>query len=296
MSVSAARAHWDRMYSKGQVGHWIQNKLVEFEIYRRMTGVTKFWLNWAFEDFLKIRPARMLSIGCGDGSHELIIARNRYVSHIDAFDASATGIEIARKKASSEAIPINFYVDTFEAFVSAPVRQTYDIVMFAGSLHHVSDLEGMLDKTRRVLDRNGVLLFNEYVGPAHLRYTDKQIAIVNRLLDALPAGFKCSATAQWVNPSIDTLLEQDPSEAVRSPLVLPLLESYFDVKWKRGFGGAILHLIFEHLNRDRLNDGSPESEAVVNLLIAIENEVTSAGVLNHDFCWGFCQHFNGGPL
>lgn len=282
---------WDDNYAAQRRSSYIANPLVTAEIFRRMTGTTKFWLYWAFEDYVRHRPQRLLSIGCGDGGHELTIARNDYAAHVDAFDVSSGGIALAQATARAENLTnVNFYVDSFEHFVADPPQQTYDFIMFAGSLHHVRDLEGMLHTAGTLLEPGGLLMFNEFIGPVYCIFPPPQVAVVNAMLNAIAPEFKISPHAQWCNPSIETVFAADPSESVRAPLVVPLLEAYFDVKWKRYFGGALLHLIFDHLDGARINDGSPELSSIVRLLIETENALTEARVLEHNFCWGFCQH------
>jgi ubiquinone/menaquinone biosynthesis C-methylase UbiE len=286
-----AASHWDQQYRLEQKSRWICNDLVLAEIFRRMTGTTKFWLSWAFEDHLEFRPQRLLSVGCGDGGHELLIARNRYATQVDAFDLSPGGIERARRAADAEGLTnVNFYVESFEGFVANPPDKTYDFIMFAGSLHHVRDLEGVLRTTKRLLDPNGMVMFNEFIGPVYGILPRSQIAVIDTVLDAIAPAFKTSPGARWANPTIETVFAHDPSESVRAPLVLPLLEAFFDITWKRYFGGALLHPIFDHLDCNRLNDGSPESSSIVHLLIETENFLTEARVLDHNFCWGFCKH------
>lgn len=286
-----AASHWDQQYRLEQRSRWISNDLVLAEIFRRMTGTTKFWLSWAFEDHLKFQPQRLLSIGCGDGGHELLIARNRYAAQIDAFDLSPSGISRARQAANAEGLTnVNFYIESFEGFAANPPDKMYDFIMFAGALHHVRDLEAVLGTTKRLLEPNGTVMFNEFVGPVYGIYPPSQIAVIDAVLDALDPGFKTSPGARCANPTIETVFAHDPSESVRAPLVLPLLGAYFDIVWKRYFGGALLHPIFDYLNGDRLNDGSPESSSIVRLLIEAENFLTEARVLDHNFCWGFCKH------
>jgi ubiquinone/menaquinone biosynthesis C-methylase UbiE len=286
-----AASRWDENYSTKRLPLWTSNYLVLAEIFRRMTGTKKFWLCWAFEDYLKHRPKRLLSIGCGDGGHELLIARNRYAAHVDAFDISAGGIASAQQAARSEGLSnVNFYVQSFEGFVATPPTTTYDFIMFAGSLHHVRDIEEVLGTVRRILEPDGIVMFNEFIGPVYMIFPEPQVAIVNAMLDAIAPEFKTSPTARWVSPSIEAVFAHDPSESVRAPLVLPLLEAYFDVVWKRYFGGALLQPAFTLLDCDRLNDGSPESSSIVRLLIESENALTEARALEHNFCWGFCRH------
>jgi SAM-dependent methyltransferase len=280
-------SHWDKMYSTVRVATWHTNPIVNHEICCRIAGIPKHWLYWLFQDKLASRPNTLLSIGCGDGSHELIIARNGFAGHVDAFDASPVGIANAQGIAESEGLNARFYVETFDGFIAKPIEKTYDVVLFVGSLHHVRDLEGMLDKVRRSINPGGIIIYNEYIGPCYIILPEAQVQIVNAAVAALASEFKVHPDIRWNNPAIDLVLSGDPSESVRSALIPQFLRFYFDIEWEAQFGGALLHPLFQMLNADKLADGSPESQTVVRLLIAMENMLMQAGVLGSDCCIGF---------
>lgn len=288
--MSSSEDHWDHMYKEGTKSAWTNNPLVADRVMRRITGTSKFWLNWVFEDYLKKPVDSILSIGCGDGAHELMIARNGYARTIDAFDASPVGIERARKVAHDEGLTsVHFRVDTFEHFIENTVTKKYDLIVAFGALHHVLPLEAMLEKIASNLAEGGYFLFNEYVGACYNIYPPIQVALINRLLAALDPAFKSHPQAQWHNPSFQMVREHDLSESCRSALILPLVGAFFDVEHRAFFGGPILHPIFDYLDGKRLGDGSPEAESVVGLLVEIEEILLEQGVLPHDFCLAFCK-------
>lgn len=284
-STATAAAHWDEKYATAVRSAWVQNPQVEREVYRRMTGEPLFWLWWLFNTALP-KANRMLSIGCGDGSHEISVARSGLARHITAFDASPVAIDLARAAAASDDLPIDFSVRLFEDFIASPPPGTFDVILFSGSLHHVADLEGMMSTVRKLLAPGGRVVVNEYVGPIYQLYPQTQVDIVNRVLDATPAAFLLERDARLRLPSIEGIMTNDPSEGVRAPLIPILLPMYFTPKYERLCGGGLLHPIFDCLNGAKINDGSPESDAYVAMLIAMENELTAAGVLRNDFMFG----------
>jgi hypothetical protein len=143
------------------------------------------------------------------------------------------------------------------------------------------------------LSDEGRLIFNEYVGACYNIYPSKQVSVINRLLGALHPIFKASPDAQLKNPTIEMVLAHDPSESVRSALILQFLQFYFEIEHLAFFGGTVLHPIFDQLNGRKLSDGSPESESIVRLLIEIEELLLENNVLLHDFCFGFCRRESG---
>lgn len=289
MHSQPTSTHWNTMYSSGQKSAWTSNPMIAEEINVRMTTKNKHWLNWVFEDYFGRSFDKLLSIGCGDGAHELIIGRNKYANYIKAFDMSQVGITNAQSAADKESLQIDFEINTFDEFASSPDREQYDVVLFAGSLHHVLNIQEMLVKVQRILAPSGVVIINEYVGPCYCIYPDTQVRIINNHLNRMAPIFKLDMNSKWKNPSIELAIEIDPSEAVRSSLIPSFMEFYFDPVLKREFGGALLHPIFDHLNSAKLNDGSAESNTIVNLLIEAEANEQKTGNLDNNFLFGIYE-------
>lgn len=285
-SAASASTHWDRMYENGTRSAWTQNSLVTEALYRRMTDKPGHWLDWLFTEGVP-QVDRLLSIGCGDGAHEISIGRRRFAGHTVAFDASPRAIEIASQTAAAENLPVDFSLRLFEDFVANPGPEAaFDAVLFAGSLHHVTDLEGMLSAVRRVVRPGGWVIVNEYIGPCYQLYPQSQVDIVNRVLASIPLTFRMNPDERLVLPNIEAIMANDPTEGVRSALIPTLLPLYFRPEHVRLMAGALLHPLFGYLNGDRINDRSPESQSLTRMLITMEDELTRAGVLQHDFMFG----------
>jgi hypothetical protein len=56
-------------------------------------------------------------------------------------------------------------------------------------LHHVDDLEHMLDQAAASLRREGLFVVNEYVGPARFQWLDKTQDPMNRILELHPEEY-----------------------------------------------------------------------------------------------------------
>lgn len=287
--TAQASAHWDRMYETATRSAWTQNSQVAEAIYIRMTDQPGFWLEWLFTQGTP--PVdRLLSIGCGDGGHELAVARRGFAQHVTAFDASPVAIELASAQASRESLSVDFQVRLFEQFIEDPgVEESFDAVLFSGSLHHVTDLEGMLSAVRRVLRPSGKVIVNEYVGPCYQLYPKGQVDVVNRVLEDIPLVFRMGSEDRLMLPSMDAIIANDPTEGVRSALIPTLLPLYFREVYRREVGGALLHPLFGYLNGAKINDGSPESRMLVQMLISLERELTSGKILSNDFMFGIYQ-------
>ncbi len=117
---------WDNMYDSGALAaQWTGIPQINEAVNVRMTGSNKHWLPWCFEDFFggNTQTSSLLSIGCGHGLHELVIARNEYAGRIEAFDGSSAAIEQAQAASEREGLGIQFRTQTFEEFLSDPSDQ-----------------------------------------------------------------------------------------------------------------------------------------------------------------------------
>ena len=78
------------------------------------------------------------------------------------------------------------------------------------------------------------------------------------------------------------IVASDPSEAVRSAEIVPLLSEYFRVVEIKGYGGAVLHELLYDIagNFCEENAGSLDH---LRTLFALEDELTAAGELADDF-------------
>jgi SAM-dependent methyltransferase len=284
--------HWDAYASAGENPQWTQNPLIESAVYRRITGgVNKYWLNWMLEDALGGPFERALSLACGTGGHELVMAHSGKFARIDAFDLSPKSIAIARDKARDAGIDnIHFFEAGFDDFDGKLGDANYDVVCFFGSLHHVREIETVLGSVHRRLAAGGKLVFNEYTGDSYTILDDRKVNAINQLLATLDPVFLSPERPRYVNPTLDAMLTGDPSEGVRAALILPFLRHRFEIEVLRPFGGAILHMLYPCLDHKKMTDGSPESESIMRLLIEVDRMLfEDAGYLPSDFHVGICR-------
>lgn len=284
---SQAKNYWENNPTAAVASQFIKNPIIAETIYKRISGgqTTKYWLNWLVEDFFENRKfENLLSMGCGIGNHEILLAKLGLANQIDAFDFSEASLKIAREEAQTAGVIINFYRDDFNEF-NLSENKKYDLVFCSGSLHHVKELERLFVIVQQNLNPDGYFVVNEYVGDCYNIYNQRQVELINRLYDCFPNSLRSSKTKKFINPTIDQVFSADPSESVRSKLILPLLEAYFDIELYRPYGGGILHPLYPLLNHRELASKEPRSEAIIRLLLEFEEVLMSLpGGIETDFC------------
>jgi len=289
MLLSKDKSFWERNPEIASKDQWTGNPLIGEIVYRRMSGgeSSEHWLTWLMRDYFKKRRfARVLSPGCGVGDHEVAMMSFGTIAHLDAFDFSQASLQIAREKAAAKRLKINFYLEDINAF-EVPEDRKYDLVLCSGSVHHVRELERFLRVVRDALTPDGVFVFNEYVGACYNVYPRKQLDIVNRLLRAIAPDLRCAHRLDQI--AVEQALAHDPSESVRSSLILPFASTYFDFEFCRPFGGTVLHPLYPLLRHDEMSKPTPEMQTIVRLLMEFEAILVEKGVLASDFVLCVCR-------
>jgi SAM-dependent methyltransferase len=244
------------------------------------------WLAWIKRDFLKTQLGLALSLCCGEGYTEREARRLGLFREIEGFDASEEALRRARQLAREQEVSgLTYRCLDLDQLELEPGR--YDAVVAKAALHHLRNLEGVLSQVERTLKSRGWLLVNEYVGPSRFQWTERQLLLINELLQLLPERYRTEGgpggpVKQAVSPPSPAQLEaEDPSEAARSAEIFPLLEARFEVAARRDLGGTLLHMLL----RDIVSNFDPSKEedrALLDLLIHFEEVLLREKALPSD--------------
>lgn len=287
-----SKSYWDDKLGASLSDQWTANPVIGAEVYKRMSGgqTAKHWLHWIIEDYFAGKKFNsLLSPGCGTGAHELLVARSGLVKEIDAFDFSLASLEVGRQKAAEAGLQINFYQDNLNSFVIADDKK-YDLVMCSGSLHHTRELERFLSTVRAALNLDGYFIVNEYVGDCYNIYDQRKVDILNRLYECFPASLRSGKVDKYRNPTIQEVLAADPSESVRSKLILPLLREYFDITMLHPYGGQLLHTLYQLINHREFIKRDDRTELILRLVLEFEAILMELpGGLETDFALCVCR-------
>ncbi len=235
---------------------------------------------------------KVLSLGCGTGHNELEWAKLGVFEKIDAYDLSGTRIEFARKQAQKKGYGdiINYQVaDIYNVEKSS---NYYDIILVEHSLHHFSPLKDILLKINDFLKPNGLFIVNEFVGPTRFQWTDRQLEVINGLLSILPIQYKTrrdgSIKRKVFKPSRLSMILNDPSEAVESSNILPLLEKTFDIKEIRKYGGTVLMMLFSEIAHNFLSENN-ETKKFLDFCFNAEDILMQSKDIQSDFIVAVCK-------
>lgn len=138
-------------------------------------------------EYLKDKKVEtILSLCCGFGSVERrFVSRLADVKQCLGLDVAKGALEIARTRAANEGMHCISYKEADLNKYSWATEQ-YDLVIANGALHHLSNLEAVLEGIRTTLRPGGLLYACEYVGPSYQDLPARQIQIINAAAFLVP--------------------------------------------------------------------------------------------------------------
>jgi SAM-dependent methyltransferase len=285
-------AHWSMMAQAApSMYSWTDSPTVMSHIHRALSGdPTVGWLEYVCRKYLLGNGRgveRGLSLGCGSGALERQVRRYGACEVIDAYDIAPGAVEEAQKIAEHEGVTgIHYAVANLNDLA---LRQNhYDAVFASMAVHHLSKLEGLFASVAESMRPGGVFIMLEYMGATQFQFSDKAVQIINDVLAILPPTLRERSSqpgqhvARFESPTIEHMNALDPSEAIRSAEILPLLADRFAIVEKRDFGGTLNHMLLQDIVHN-FEDGSPERAAVLKLLLYLEMLLIQEGVIESDF-------------
>jgi ubiquinone/menaquinone biosynthesis C-methylase UbiE len=233
-----------------------------------------------------------LSLGCGTGEREIGWAALGRFASIDAYDLSSPRIEDANRRTQRTGYANCLHYHVGDVYTIEMRENQYDVILAEQSLHHFSPLRDVLTRVNGFLKEGGCFVVNEFAGPTRFQWTEMQMEVVNGLLSVLPARYltlwDSEATKPPVlRPSRLSMMLRDPSEAVESSRILPMLHEIFQVLEIREYGGTILQLLFNGIAHNFLADDE-ETQRWLAVCFEVEDLLLAAGEIKSDFIVAVC--------
>ena len=224
-------------------------------------------------------PARhALEIGCGGGDLAFGLIEAGTCERIDAFDIAEGAIMAAQARVRELGLPtLRFHLLDGNTWLTA--RNQYDFVYASHALHHIENLEHLFAQVAAALRPGGVVFASDYVGPSRMQYADAHLAAMNAALATLPEAkrldrFGVLKTAIQRRP-VELYLQHDPSEAVRSAEIIPVMRRFFDVEVvPMGMSLSFEVLLDIAHNFDPDDDGD---NALIDGIMRLEGEAERSG-------------------
>jgi SAM-dependent methyltransferase len=237
-------------------------------------------LAWFARNFVKDKPFdRGLSIGCGTGAAERQAVQEGVCQFMDGVDISPASIETANQAALKAGLNDRLRYSTGDLNMLKLPKGHYDFVLCVGSLHHLENLEYLFNELRTGLKPGAFILINEYVGPSRLQWMEKQLKILNNVWEIMPTEFRKAGPLLAVDQ--EELIKVDPSEAIRSSEIIPLLYNNFEIVEHIDYGGSFLMPFWSQgiVPDVFLEKPSQEKQVIIKLLCLIDELLLEEKIL-----------------
>lgn len=283
-ATKKAAEWWSDPQSEAPETQWVRVPGVVQNMNRRATGDPAIdWINHSAALLSRFaKPIKALSIGCGFGIIERVLRRHDFCQLIHGVDVAENAIESARKTAEAEGLDGLTYEVADLNTVQFPA-ETYDIVYAHAALHHVFQLEHILDQIKHTLKPGGLLVAYEYIGPSQMQFPRRDLELADIFLKLIPERYRKLQRRKGIKEesfrfSLDVMNRSDPSEGIRASEIVPLIASRFEIKHFRYVGGTLLLLVFNEI-AGNFNEEDPESMPLVDALITLDNFLIDNGLL-----------------
>lgn len=269
----AVNRFWNTAHGRGGIATWAAEPAVRRCLNRRVTGAPDIWpIEWLARDVVREPFPRALSLGCGDGALERDLASKGLCTTLLGLDISERALELARERARGKGWSnLEYARADLDRLELEPA--SFEAVFVHQALHHVRELEACLREVRRALIPGGIFYLDEYVGPSRHEWRRELLEAAEQTYQQLP---KRARRRRRLQLPVDW---RDPSEAVRSSEIVPLLTEIFEVRERRDYGGNLFAVIYPHLRLEALEPAAREE--ILDRLIAAEDELLASGASSY---------------
>lgn len=287
---------WDQRYEDGQhvgsqpvvegdpIDYTQHQFLYQRAVARPQTGsLDGYNLDEVGRRFLTPPVARMLALGSGMAFTEEHLLRQDYARHIVAYEMSPTAVEKAKARFAEAGLSDRIELRAADVLEDNLPSGAFDAVFVQAAIHHFDRIEEMFALMHRVLRPGGLIVYDEYIGPDHHLYDEAVLRVMDEINACLEPRFRWDVLAKQTReivprPSLEWMLQHDPSEGVHASRILPLTYQWFDVLHRADYGGTIMRPFFTGIlpNFDFEN---PKDQTVASLIVLIEQLLTRHGII-----------------
>jgi SAM-dependent methyltransferase len=249
----------------------------------------------------QVQHARILSLGCGYGGHDLVIARRlRQPYELVAVDLNPGIYAHAARRAAGENLNIRF--KAMDLNFAAIQPDTFDVVYALASLHHILNLEHLFGQIHRGLRRHGRLVMLDMIGKTQVLFWKENVEFVADLLRKMPRQYRPPVGKRlWKHLFFDpyTIIPRyaEPTaqvgmEGIRQEEIEPLMKRWF-MPLKVFRYNAFMRMICTNWYLGaRLNPDEEEDRRYLEHLIGLETEAIDAGRLKPTEMFGVFTKLN----
>ena len=224
-----------------------------------------------------------LSIGAGNCDMEISVAKELITKgftdfHIECLEINEVMLERGRQLAEQQAVSehLAFTPADFNTWVA---QKQYDGVMANQSLHHVLNLEHLLNEIKTSLGDSALFVISDIIGRnGHMRWPEA-MEIIDELWRELPESHKFNHALQRYEPTYENWdCSVEGFEGIRAQDILPLLIKEFKFETFVPFGNVI-DIFVDRAFGHNFDQNSEQDCAFIDRIHRIDEEGFQSGKL-----------------
>lgn len=234
---------------------------------------------------------RGISVGAGTGQKEMRLIKQNIVERFDLYEYSEDRISQGMKIAVNQSLEEKVTFVHGDAFDLVSESEQYDFVHWNNSLHHMFDVRKAVVWSKKVLKPGGVFFMDDFIGASRFQWPVEQTELASRIRKIFEGSKYITnrrnggvLSTNVAKPSIQKLIEVDPSEAADSSRIVEAVYENFPNAEIRITGGVVYHLA---LNDMLANFDEEEDKVLLDLLMIIDEMSTKLGQTHYGVALAF---------
>ena len=193
--------------------------------------------------------------------------------------------DTALRRATGEGLPIRFQSLDLNRVALEPGY--FDVIYAVASIHHILNLEHLLEQLHRGLKDDGRLVILDIIGKTQVEFWRENVEYAAKVVKRLPGRYRdAGVNRPWkrlffdpytiISPYVEPEIQKG-MEGIRQEEIVPLLEGWFRPE-KVFYYDAYMRLICTNpILGPRLDPDNPLDRAVLQSLIDEEMAVIASG-------------------
>lgn len=289
---------WDKRYAEGELA--CTRKIIECDpvdytqhpflykhaVAKRLCGdVDGNPLEVVSKKYLSPAPDSVLSLGAGLAFAEEWLVSNGYAKHVTAYEQSSVAVATAKARFRELGLDGTIDMRCGDVRMDGLSPGSFDVVFVQAAIHHFYDIDDMFALMHGLLRPNGLLIYDEYVGPDHHMYEREVMDLLDVLNECLEGKYRWDHVRNQYRDTMprttmEYMMATDPSEGVHASRILPLTYKYFDVDYRKDYGGTLMRPFWVGV-LPNFDFDNPSDQTIAKLIIQVENLLTQYGVIPH---------------
>lgn len=218
-------------------------------------------------------------VGCGDGSLLTTLASRWPNSSYHGFDISPGSLALAKQNCAAFT-NTRMEFNTVDLNVERLPHRSFDAIFATGTMHHIEKQDFAFASLAACLRPRGVLVLNDYFGPARMQWSDTTLRLGAELLAMVPQKWRLRDQI-WKHKASE-IEAMDPSETVASHQMNEALIAHFNVLERHYKPGTLLGPIFGTGALSPEMRDTQEGRQTLRVLVEVEADMVDRGVLQPD--------------